>query len=113
MTVIDFVRSPLGRITRVTIGFALIAYGSILASLVGLVLMMVGMVPAVTGLIDICLDRYPAPNANSVLVAPPQSRPRRAERVTQAPSTSQGRGAAANGISRASSWLVGEGGAHV
>ena len=40
-----------------TIGFALIACGSMLASLVGLVLMMVGMVPAVTGLVDICLIR--------------------------------------------------------
>jgi hypothetical protein len=57
MIVIDFIRSPLGRVTRVTIGFALIAYGSMLASLVGLVLMMVGMVPAVTGLVDICLIR--------------------------------------------------------
>jgi hypothetical protein len=37
------------------IGFALIVYGSILASLVGLVMMMVGMVPAVTGLVEMCL----------------------------------------------------------
>ena len=29
MTVIDFLRSPLGRVARVTVGFALIAYGSI------------------------------------------------------------------------------------
>ena len=57
MTVIDFLRSPLERVARVTVGFALIAYGSILASLVGLVLMMVGMVPAVTGLVDMCLIR--------------------------------------------------------
>jgi hypothetical protein len=57
MAVIDFVRSPLGRVIRVTIGFALIAYGSTLASLLGLVLMMVGMVPAVTGLVDMCLIR--------------------------------------------------------
>ena len=55
MTVIDFLRSPLGRVARVMIGIALIAYGTILASLVGLVLMMVGMVPAVTGLVDMCL----------------------------------------------------------
>jgi hypothetical protein len=57
MILIDFLRSPLGRVARVTVGFALIAYGSILASLVGLVLMMVGMVPAVTGLVDMCLIR--------------------------------------------------------
>lgn len=57
MTVIDFLRSPLGRVARVTVGFLLIAYGSILASLVGLVLMMVGMVPAVAGLVDMCLIR--------------------------------------------------------
>jgi hypothetical protein len=55
MTVFDFLRSPLGRVARVTVGLALIAYGSTLASLVGLVLMMVGMVPAVTGLVDMCL----------------------------------------------------------
>ena len=55
MTVIAFLRSPLGRGTRVMSGVALIAYGSILASLAGLVLMMVGMVPAVTGVAGICL----------------------------------------------------------
>ena len=55
MTVSNFLRSPLGRVARVTVGLALIAYGSSLASLVGLVLMMVGMVPAVTGLVDMCL----------------------------------------------------------
>jgi hypothetical protein len=55
MAVIAFFRSPLGHAVRVVIGFALIVYGSILASLVGLVLMMVGMVPAVTGLVDMCL----------------------------------------------------------
>jgi hypothetical protein len=55
MTVIAFLRSPLGRAARVMSGVALIAYGSILASLAGLVLMMVGMVPAVTGLVDMCL----------------------------------------------------------
>jgi hypothetical protein len=113
MTVIDFVRSPLGRVTRVALGFALIAYGSILASLVGLVLMMVGMVPAVTGLVDMCLDRYAVPHADSVLVATPHSGPSRAERAKQVQSTSQGRGTAVNGIPRASPWLVGEGGSHV
>jgi|SoiMethySBSTD1v2_1073268.scaffolds.fasta_scaffold291353_2 DUF2892 family protein len=56
MSVIAFLKSPLGRAIRVTIGFALIVYGSILArSLAGLVLMMVGMVPAVTGFVDMCL----------------------------------------------------------
>jgi hypothetical protein len=55
MAVIEFLRSPLGRAVRVATGFALIAYGSTLESLVGLVLMMAGMVPAVTGLTDICL----------------------------------------------------------
>lgn len=55
MTVFDFLRSPLGRVARVAVGLALIAYGSTLASLMGLVLMMVGMVPAVTGLVDTCL----------------------------------------------------------
>jgi hypothetical protein len=55
MAVIEFLRSPLGRAVRVATGFTLIAYGSTLGSLVGLVLMMAGMVPAVTGFADIWL----------------------------------------------------------
>lgn len=38
---------------RVTLGFALIVYGGANGSLAGLVLMMAGIVPAVTGLADI------------------------------------------------------------
>ena len=52
------------------------------------------------------LDRYAVPNATSVLVADPHSGPRRAERARQMQSTSQGRGPAANGMSRTSAWLV-------
>jgi hypothetical protein len=51
------------------------------------------------------LDRYAVPNTNLALVAAPHSGPRRAKRAKQIQSTSR-RGAAANGISRASSWLV-------
>lgn len=39
---------------RIAVGFALIVYGATHVSLVGLVLMMVGMVPAVTGLAGVC-----------------------------------------------------------
>lgn len=55
MAFINFLRSTQGRVLRVAVGFALIAYGGTHVSLVGLVLMMVGMVPAVTGLAGICL----------------------------------------------------------
>jgi hypothetical protein len=48
-------RSVPGRVLRVAIGLWLIAYGFTTASLFGLVLMMAGMVPAVTGLAGICL----------------------------------------------------------
>ncbi|OFW13427.1 MAG: hypothetical protein A3F70_11100 [Acidobacteria bacterium RIFCSPLOWO2_12_FULL_67_14] len=52
---IDFLRSTTGRIGRVAVGLALIAYGATHPSLVGLVLMMIGIVPAVTGLAGVCL----------------------------------------------------------
>jgi hypothetical protein len=55
MALIEFLRSPTGRAVRVVVGLALISYGSTLQSLLGLVLMMVGMVPAVTGFVDMCL----------------------------------------------------------
>lgn len=50
-----FLRSMPGRILRVVAGLSLIVYGGMHPSLPGLVLMMVGMVPAVTGLAGICL----------------------------------------------------------
>ena len=52
------------------------------------------------------LDRYAAPNANSVLAAGPHSGPRRAERAKQTLATSQRQGFRSTGISRASRWLV-------
>lgn len=55
MRVIEFLRSTPGRIVRVAIGFALIYYGATHPSLFGIVLMMIGMVPAVTGIAGICL----------------------------------------------------------
>jgi hypothetical protein len=50
MSAITFVRSTVGRVVRVAIGVALIAYGVTHPSLAGLVLMMAGMVPLVTGI---------------------------------------------------------------
>jgi hypothetical protein len=50
-----FLRSMPGRLLRVAAGLSLIVYGGTHPSLLGLVLMMVGMVPTVTGLAGICL----------------------------------------------------------
>jgi hypothetical protein len=55
MRFIEFLQSGTGRVVRVAIGFALIYYGATHASLFGIVLTMVGMVPAVTGIAGICL----------------------------------------------------------
>jgi len=50
-----FLRSMPGRMLRVAAGLSLIVYGGTHPSLLGLVLMMAGMVPTVTGLAGICL----------------------------------------------------------
>jgi hypothetical protein len=55
MRFVRFMRSFRGRALRVAVGLWLVAYGATHPSLLGLVLMMVGMVPAVTGLAGICL----------------------------------------------------------
>ena len=55
MWVVRFLRSAAGRVLRVAVGLSLVIYGSIDGSLIGLVLMMLGVVPAVTGVADICL----------------------------------------------------------
>ncbi len=52
---IRFMRSTAGRIARVVCGVWLMLYGALSGTLVGLVLMMAGMVPAVTGIAGICL----------------------------------------------------------
>jgi len=51
----NFLRSTPGLLVRLAAGLSLIVYGATHPSLLGLVLMMVGMVPAVTGLAGICL----------------------------------------------------------
>lgn len=55
MALVNFLGSTPGRVLRLVVGVALIVYGATHVSLVGLVLMMVGMVPAITGLAGICL----------------------------------------------------------
>ena len=55
MGLIRFLTSMPGRILKVAIGFWLIVYGGQQASMWGLVLMMIGVVPAVTGIAGICL----------------------------------------------------------
>ena len=55
MALVNFFRSTPGRVLRVAVGFALIAYGATQVTLTGLILMMVGVVPTVTGFAGLCL----------------------------------------------------------
>jgi len=55
MSFIEFMRSTPGRFVRVVLGVGLILYGALKASVLGLVLMMIGIVPAVTGIAGVCL----------------------------------------------------------
>ena len=55
MNVTRFLESTPGRLLRIVVGLTLVIYGSGHHSLWGLVLMMAGMVPAVTGFAGICL----------------------------------------------------------
>ena len=55
MAVVTFFQSTRGRVVGVLAGIALVVYGAMQVSLVGLVLMMVGIVPSVMGLAGICL----------------------------------------------------------
>ena len=55
MSFIEFMRSTPGRIVRVVFGVGLILYGALQASVLGLLLMTIGIVPAVTGIAGVCL----------------------------------------------------------
>jgi hypothetical protein len=55
MCAITFLKSTPGRVVRGAAGLWLVAYGLTHASLLGLVLMMVGIVPLVTAVAGICL----------------------------------------------------------
>ena len=55
MALVTFLRSTPGRVLRVAVGCLLIAYGATHMSLIGLILMMAGMMPAITGLASMCL----------------------------------------------------------
>ena len=55
MTFIAFMQSPVGRVLRIVIGFALLWYGARSESLIGLMLMMLGLVPVVTGVLGVSL----------------------------------------------------------
>lgn len=55
MAVISFLRSRPGRVLKVGGGLWLLIYGAMQASLLGVLLMMAGVVPLVTGLAGICL----------------------------------------------------------
>jgi hypothetical protein len=60
VAVVTFFRSTRGRVFGVLAGFALIVYGAMQVSLAGLILMMVGIVPTVTGLASLCLSKEAA-----------------------------------------------------
>ena len=55
MTFIRFLRSVPGRVLRIVIGLLLMTYGATQASMVGLIMMIVGMGPAVTAIAGVCL----------------------------------------------------------
>ena len=53
--VLDFLASTTGRIARVVAGVVLIALGVSVGDTVGMIITVVGVVPILTGLFDICL----------------------------------------------------------
>ncbi len=55
MWLIQFMRSTPGRIVRVVFGVWLMLHGALSGTVFGLVLMMIGIVPAVTGIAGVCL----------------------------------------------------------
>lgn len=55
MRVLEFMRSMPGRILRVAVGLTLLWFGATQATLLGLVLMMMGLIPVVTAALNVCL----------------------------------------------------------
>jgi hypothetical protein len=55
MSFIRFMHAPAGRLLRVAIGALLLWYGAGDESLLGLMAMMLGLVPVVTGIVGVCL----------------------------------------------------------
>jgi hypothetical protein len=55
MPIARFMSSPAGRAIRAVAGVALIAWGFALHSTGGYVLMVVGLLPLATGVLDVCL----------------------------------------------------------
>jgi len=55
--VIKFLASPAGRITRIVVGIILIAIGLFtnINTVVGYILIIVGLVPLVAGIFDVCV----------------------------------------------------------
>ncbi len=51
----QFMASSAGRLTRVLAGIALIAIGIIIGEAAGIVLIVIGAVPLLAGLFDVCL----------------------------------------------------------
>ena len=54
MWFLTFMQSPAGRVLRVVVGASLFLYGMFLASLAGLMLMLVGMFVAMSGIVGGC-----------------------------------------------------------
>jgi hypothetical protein len=52
---VKFMTSPAGRLTRIVAGVVLIAIGYLVGSLAGIVLALVGLVPLLAGIFDVCV----------------------------------------------------------
>ncbi len=54
--IISFLASPAGRLVRIVAGIALVAWGLLgIGSTTGLIVAIVGLVPLVAGLLDLCV----------------------------------------------------------
>ncbi len=51
----SFMASPAGRLTRVIAGIVLIAVGLVLGSTLGIILAVIGLVPLLAGIFDVCI----------------------------------------------------------
>jgi xanthine/uracil/vitamin C permease (AzgA family) len=51
-----FINSPAGRIARLVVGMALVVWGyTLLVSVIGIFLIIIGLIPLVAGSFDLCL----------------------------------------------------------
>lgn len=55
MSLVKFLVSPAGRVTRIIAGAILASLGLVTGSTAGIVMLVLGIIPLVTGLFDVCL----------------------------------------------------------